>query len=138
MEIVTIENKAFKSLCDKIDKVHEELLRLQNPAKQLSNEYVDTNDVMNILMVSRRTLTQYLSDGKLKYTKTHIFERSVRIPCSSKTLRTLNALRENDESMTKLSRLASSGGIVVSLSTVLMKSFTKGEVGHILSLSLGM
>ena len=33
MEIVTIENKAFKALCDKIDKVHEELLRLQNPAK---------------------------------------------------------------------------------------------------------
>jgi hypothetical protein len=69
MEIVTIENKAFKSLCDKIDKVHEELLRLQNPAKKLSNEYVDTNDVMNILNVSRRTLTQYLTDGKLKHTK---------------------------------------------------------------------
>jgi len=69
MEIVTIENKAFKALCDKIDKVHEELLRLQNPVKQLSNEYVDTYDVMNILNVSRRTLTKYLTQGKLKYTQ---------------------------------------------------------------------
>lgn len=69
MEIVTIENKAFKALCDKIDKVHEELLRLQNPAKQLSNEWVDTYDVMNILHVSRRTLTKYLAEGKLKHTK---------------------------------------------------------------------
>jgi uncharacterized coiled-coil DUF342 family protein len=69
MEIVTIENKAFKSLCDKIDKVHEELLRLQNPVKQLSNEWIDTYDVMNILQVSRRTLTKYLTEGKLKHTK---------------------------------------------------------------------
>ena len=69
MEIVTIENKDFKALCDKIDKVHEELLRLQNPAKQLSNEWVDTYDVMNILHVSRRTLTKYLAEGKLKHTK---------------------------------------------------------------------
>ena len=69
MEIVTIENTAFKALCDKIDKVHEELLRLQNPAKQLSNEWVDTYDVMNILHVSRRTLTKYLAEGKLKHTK---------------------------------------------------------------------
>ena len=69
MEIVTSENKAFKALCDKIDKVHEELLRLQNPAKQLSNEWVDTYDVMNILHVSRRTLTKYLAEGKLKHTK---------------------------------------------------------------------
>lgn len=71
MEIVTIENKAFKTLCDKIDKVHEELLRLQNPVKQLSNEWVDTYDVMNILQVSRRTLTKYLAEGKLKHTKHH-------------------------------------------------------------------
>ncbi len=69
MEIVTIENKAFKSLCDKIDQMHEELLRLQNPVKQLSNEWIDTYDVMKILQVSRRTLTKYLSEGKLRYSK---------------------------------------------------------------------
>jgi hypothetical protein len=69
MEIVTIENKAFKALCDKIDRMHEELLRLQNPVKQMSNEWVDTYDVMNILNISRRTLTYYLKNGKLKHTK---------------------------------------------------------------------
>lgn len=69
MEIITIEKTAFKTLVEKIDRVHEELLRLQNPVKQMSSQWVDTNDVLRILNISRRTLSKYLSQGKLPYTR---------------------------------------------------------------------
>jgi hypothetical protein len=69
MEIITMESNAYKLLIQKLDDVHAELKKLQDPAKELSREWVDAYDVMNMLHISRRTLSKYLQSGKLQYSK---------------------------------------------------------------------
>jgi hypothetical protein len=69
MEIITMESNAYKLLIQKLDEVHAELKKLQDPAKELSREWVDAYDVMNMLHISRRTLSKYLQSGKLQYSK---------------------------------------------------------------------
>jgi excisionase family DNA binding protein len=69
MEIITIESESFQKLIDKLDQVHQELVKLQDPKKELSKEWIDTYDVCHVLNISRRTLTKYLSEGRLSYAK---------------------------------------------------------------------
>lgn len=69
MEIITMESHAYKLLIQKLEDVHAELKKLQDPAKELSREWVDAYDVMKMLHVSRRTLSKYLQSGKLKHSK---------------------------------------------------------------------
>lgn len=72
MNFVTIESEAYQELLSKMDAVHRELIRLQNPVKELSREWIDTHDVLqilHILHISRRTLSKYLKEGRIKYTK---------------------------------------------------------------------
>jgi len=69
MEIITLESESFQRLIDKLDQVHQELVRLQDPKKQLSKEWIDTYDVCHVLNISRRTLTKYLTQGRLPYSK---------------------------------------------------------------------
>ena len=64
-----MESTAFKNLLGKINEMHIELVKLQNPVKELSNEWIDTYDVLEILKISRRTLTKYIQKGKLKPSK---------------------------------------------------------------------
>lgn len=69
MEIITIESETFHRIIDKLDQVHQELIKLKDPKKELSKEWIDTYDVCHVLNVSRRTLTKYLTDGRLSYSK---------------------------------------------------------------------
>lgn len=66
MEVITIEKEAFQRLLKKLDSIEEGLEELRNPVSRMQSEWVDTYDVMKILKVSRRTVTQYVSEGKLK------------------------------------------------------------------------
>lgn len=66
MEVITIEKEAFQRLLKKLDSIEEGLSELRNPVSRMQTEWVDTYDVMKILKVSRRTVTQYVSEGKLK------------------------------------------------------------------------
>jgi len=69
MELITIESETFHKIMDKLDQVHEELVRLQDPKRELSKSWIDTYDVCHVLNISRRTLSKYLSEGKLPYSK---------------------------------------------------------------------
>jgi hypothetical protein len=69
MEVITIESQAFKLLLEKIDTIQAELLRKQNPVDQFAIEWVDTYDVMKMLHISRRTLSNYVKSGRLKSTR---------------------------------------------------------------------
>lgn len=69
MELITIESETFHKIMDKLDQVHEELVRLQDPKKELTKAWIDTYDVCHVLNISRRTLTKYLTEGKLPYAK---------------------------------------------------------------------
>ena len=69
MEVITIENIAFQTLLNKIDELIAETRNSKNPVDQFSHEWVDSNDVMKMLGISRRTLCNYVSQGKIKSSK---------------------------------------------------------------------
>lgn len=69
MDVITMESEAYQRIMDRLDQVHQELVRLQDPKKELSREWIDGYDVCHILNISRRTLTKYLSEGKIRYSK---------------------------------------------------------------------
>lgn len=66
MEVITIESEAYKNLISKIDQLHNEIIRIQNPVDQFAQEWIDSYDVMKMLNISRRTLYNYMNQGKLK------------------------------------------------------------------------
>jgi hypothetical protein len=66
MEVITFESEAYKALMSKIEELHQVIIRNQNPVDQFSHEWVDSNDVMKMLGISRRTLCNYVSQGKIK------------------------------------------------------------------------
>ena len=53
-----MESEAYQTIIDKLDLVHTELVRLQDPKRELTKEWIDTYDVLHILNISRRTLTK--------------------------------------------------------------------------------
>ena len=65
MEVITIEHQAFQKLPDKIDALHAEVQRMKNPVDQFSAEWIDSDEVMKMLNISRRTLCNYGSQGLL-------------------------------------------------------------------------
>lgn len=69
MDVITFEKNAYLTLVKKIDEVHQELQKLKDPAYQFSKEYIDSYAVLDILQISRRTLTKYTSSGKLPYVR---------------------------------------------------------------------
>jgi uncharacterized protein YoxC len=69
MEVITIETQAFQMLIAKIDALHAEVSRKHNPVDQFAMEWVDTYDVMKMLNISRRTLSNYSKTGKLQSTR---------------------------------------------------------------------
>ena len=64
-----METEAYQRLVNKLDEVHAELVRLQDPVKELKNQWLDTQQVMEVLRISRRTLTKMLNQGKLSCSK---------------------------------------------------------------------
>lgn len=65
MEVITIESQAFQLLLEKIDALHAEVQRMKNPVDQFATEWIDGDEVMKMLNISRRTLCNYGSQGLL-------------------------------------------------------------------------
>jgi len=65
MEVITIESQAFQLLLEKIDALHAEMQRMKNPVDQFATEWIDGDEVMKMLNISRRTLCNYGSQGLL-------------------------------------------------------------------------
>lgn len=66
MEVITFESEAYKAMMSKIEQLHQVMIQSQNPVNQFSNEWIDNNDVMKMLGISRRTLCNYIRQGKIK------------------------------------------------------------------------
>ena len=66
MEVITFESEAYKAMMSKIEQLHQVMIQSQNPVNQFSKEWIDSNDVMKMLGISRRTLCNYVRLGKLK------------------------------------------------------------------------
>ncbi len=60
-----MEKQAYKNLLEKIERVHKEIIKLQDPARQIAREWVTTHEAMQIMRCSRRTLVTYKQQGYL-------------------------------------------------------------------------
>lgn len=69
MEVITIESKAFKDLLAEIKEIKSQLesWRKQSP---LVDPWLDNNDVVQLLKVSKRTLQTYRDQGDLSFSQT--------------------------------------------------------------------
>jgi len=90
MEVITIESQAFQLLLEKIDALHAEVQRMKNPVDQFATEWIDGDEVMKMLNISRRTLCNYGSQGLLNPSrigkrKFYNVQDVKRMPISKKT-----------------------------------------------------
>lgn len=65
-EMIFEELKIVRSLMEKMQADFESL---KNPVGEFTSKWVDTYDVMQMLRVSRRTMDNYIKDGKLTPTR---------------------------------------------------------------------
>lgn len=68
MEVVSIEKETFDKMMSELDALYEEMNLLYETYKEKSLEqWLDNQDVCNILSISKRTLQTYRDRGKLPY-----------------------------------------------------------------------
>lgn len=70
MEVITIDNKAFKELAEKIEKIAEFVFKQGNntQAKE-DNIWLDSDQLADMLGISTRTLQRLRKDNQIAYTK---------------------------------------------------------------------
>lgn len=69
MEIISIEKRVFDSLIVDLSALADEAENLSKAEDYYLQEWLDNQDVCNILNVSKRTLQTYRDNGKLPFTQ---------------------------------------------------------------------
>jgi predicted transcriptional regulator len=59
----------LKNIRSQMEKMQADIESLKNPVGEFTSKWVDTYDVMRMLRVSRRTMDNYIKDGKLTPTR---------------------------------------------------------------------
>ena len=68
MEVITIESQAFKELSAQILQIKSQLDK-QKKLTPLEDAWLDNNDVVKLLKVSKRTLQTYRDQGDLSFSQ---------------------------------------------------------------------
>ncbi len=70
MEIITIENEAFKLLVNKIDRIADFVIKAEQTDRDTSNNdiWLDSNEVAELLRISTRTLQRLRTENSISYT----------------------------------------------------------------------
>ncbi|HZX74072.1 MAG TPA: helix-turn-helix domain-containing protein [Cyclobacteriaceae bacterium] len=68
MEVITIESQAYKELLAQLQQIKSQLDSLKKMAP-LEDTWLDNNEVVQLLKVSKRTLQTYRDDGKLSFSQ---------------------------------------------------------------------
>lgn len=61
MEVITIESEAYKALADRFEALEEKI------GSPRAEEWLDNQDVCQLLKISKRTLQSYRDSGKIPY-----------------------------------------------------------------------
>lgn len=69
MEIISIEKRVFDSLIVDLSTLADEAENLSKVEDYYLQEWLDNQDVCNILNVSKRTLQTYRDNGRLPFTQ---------------------------------------------------------------------
>ena len=68
MEIIAIEGKAFESIKDRFEAFAKQI-RQWCGTDQHHSEWLDNQDVCNLLNISKRTLQYYRNTGKISFSQ---------------------------------------------------------------------
>jgi len=70
MDVITIESDAFEQIMDKLMGLEARFLDLENKALiKLSERWLDSDELVELLSISKRTLQEYRVHGKLPFSQ---------------------------------------------------------------------
>jgi len=70
MNVITIESDAFKQIMDKLKSLDDKFVELKMEADTpLSERWLDNQDVMLLLKISKRTLQSYRDGSKIPFSQ---------------------------------------------------------------------
>ncbi|MFH2142052.1 MAG: helix-turn-helix domain-containing protein [Bacteroidota bacterium] len=70
MNVITFESDAFKQIMDKIQGIDDKFNELKTKAESpLSEKWLDNQDIMLLLKVSKRTLQSYRDENKVPFSQ---------------------------------------------------------------------
>jgi len=70
MNVITIESDAFKQIMDKLKGLDEKFVELKMEADTpLSERWLDNQDVMLLLKISKRTLQTYRDESRIPFSQ---------------------------------------------------------------------
>ncbi|MFM7024430.1 MAG: helix-turn-helix domain-containing protein [Flavobacteriales bacterium] len=68
MEVITMESKAFQQLKGQLDEILAQV-KISQKQPSLSEIWLDNQDVIRLLHVSKRTLQHYRDSGKMPFSQ---------------------------------------------------------------------
>ncbi len=70
MNVITIESEAFRQIIDKLQGLEEKFIKMKMDAETpLSERWLDNQDVMLLLKISKRTLQSYRDERKVPFSQ---------------------------------------------------------------------
>jgi hypothetical protein len=70
MNVITIESEAFKQIMDKLQSLEERFIKLKVDAQTpLSDRWLDNQDILLLLKISKRTLQTYRDERKIPFSQ---------------------------------------------------------------------
>lgn len=70
MDVITIESKAFSQIMGKLHSLEEKFIELKDEAyNPFKDKWLDNQDIMNLLKISKRTLLMYRQDKLIPYSQ---------------------------------------------------------------------
>ena len=70
MDVITIESDAFAQIMAKLKSLEEKFIELKNKAENpLKDKWLDNQEMMQLLKISRRTLVNYRNQQGLPFTQ---------------------------------------------------------------------
>lgn len=70
MNVITVESEAFKQIIDKLQGLEDRFVKMKMEAETpLSERWLDNQDVMLLLKISKRTLQGYRDGRKIPFSQ---------------------------------------------------------------------
>ncbi len=70
MDVITIESDAFRQIIDKLNSLDDKFFKLKMEAQSpLSERWLDNQDVLALLKISKRTLQTYRDEAKIPFSQ---------------------------------------------------------------------
>ncbi|PLX06037.1 MAG: DNA-binding protein [Marinilabiliales bacterium] len=70
MNVITIESEAFRQIIEKLQGLEDKFIKMKMDAESpLSDRWLDNQDVMLLLKISKRTLQTYRDERKIPFSQ---------------------------------------------------------------------